>query len=79
LKRGEKPEEIVSRISEYRSVDRYDRENPATLASPRKANPRYYAEHTVARAMAQLGRTEAANRKPEPQAESSSREIERSR
>lgn len=79
LKRGEKPDDIVSRISEYRSVDRYDRENPATLVSPRKANPRYYAEHTVARAMAQLGRTEAANRKPEPDADSSSREIEPSR
>ena len=79
LKRGEKPEDIVSRISEYRSVDRYDPQNPATLVSPRKPNPRYYAEHTVARAIAQLGRTEATNSKPEPQAESSSREIEPSR
>ncbi len=40
LARGDDPEEVIQRIADYRSDD--------------KANPNYYARHTVAKAQAQL-------------------------
>jgi hypothetical protein len=69
LRRGDDPEHIVREIAAYRATDRYDSQETAKLAGPKKPNPRYYAEHTVARAMEQLGmsRTSDAqeNRSPE--------------
>ena len=55
LEQGAKPEEIVRDIAAYRSTDRYDPQDHARVTAPRKPNPRYYAEHTVSRAMAHLG------------------------
>jgi RepB DNA-primase N-terminal domain len=79
LKQGEEPEQVILRITAYRSVDRYDPNDPQKLVSPSKPSPRYYAEHTVRRAMASLGLTDAAGRQPEPQTGSSSPEVEPSR
>ena len=55
LEQGERPEDIIRDITAYRSADRYDSENPANVTAAKKPNPRYYAEHTVNRAMAYLG------------------------
>lgn len=79
LKQGEKPEDLILRITAYRSADRYDPNDPQKLVSPRKSNPRYYAEHTVRRAMASISLTDATSRQPEPQTGSSSPEVEPSR
>jgi hypothetical protein len=57
LRRGDDPVDIVREITAYRAADRSDSEDTTKIASPRKANPRYYAEHTVARAMTHLGMT----------------------
>jgi hypothetical protein len=57
LKADEDPEKIIRDMAQYRSVDRYDKKDPAKLVAPSKPNPRYYAEHTVGRAMAHLGMT----------------------
>ena len=57
LRHGDNPEHIVREIAAYRATDRYDSRDTRKLTSLRKANPRYYAEHTVSRAMAQLGMT----------------------
>ena len=42
LARGDDPELVIQRIADYRSED--------------KADPKYYADHTVAKARAQLER-----------------------
>lgn len=55
LRRGDDPDDIVREIAAHRTVDRYDSSDTTKLTSPRKSNPRYYAEHTVSRAMAHLG------------------------
>jgi hypothetical protein len=55
LRRGDDPDTVIREIAACRAANRYDSEDPTKLASSRKANPRYYAEHTVARAMAHLG------------------------
>ncbi len=55
LKRGDDPEKIIRRIAAFRSQDRYDAGAPRNLIATGKANPRYYAEHTVRRAMSRLG------------------------
>lgn len=55
LRRGDDPDDIVREIAAHRTVDRYDSSDATKLTSPRKSNPRYYAEHTVSRAMAHLG------------------------
>ena len=71
LRRGDDPEHIVGEIAAYRSTDRYDSQDTTKLASSRKADPHYYAEHTVSRAMAHLGmtRTSRANESRSPETE----------
>ena len=71
LRRGDNPEDIVREIAAYRAINRYESEGTARLLSSRKPNPRYYAEHTVSRAMMHLGMDKPTNAK-----ENSSREIE---
>jgi hypothetical protein len=71
LRHGDNPEDIVREIASYRATDRYDSQDTSLLVSSRKPNPRYYAEHTVSRAMAHLGMTRSANT-----TESRSSEIE---
>jgi hypothetical protein len=61
LRHGDNPEDIVREIATYRATDRYDSQDTSILVSSRKPNPRYYAEHTVSRAMAHLGMTRSAN------------------
>ena len=69
LRGGDKPEAIIREIASYRARDRYGSQDATKLVGPKKANPRYYAEHTVARAMAHLGMTgrfdENENRSPD--------------
>jgi len=69
LRHGGNPEDIVREIAAYRATDRYDSQDTSRLVSSSKPNPRYYAEHTVSRAMAHLGMTTASggdeNRSPE--------------
>ncbi len=61
LRHGDNPEDIVREIAAYRATDRYDSRDTSILVSSSKPNPRYYAEHTVSRAMAHLGMTRSAN------------------
>ena len=61
LRRGDDPEHIVLEIAAYRSRDRYDPQDASKIASSRKPNPRYYAAHTVSRAMAHLGMTRTSD------------------
>jgi hypothetical protein len=71
LRRGDDPDDIVREMTAYRAADRHDSEDTTKIASPRKANPRYYAEHTVAQAMTHLGMTRPSgageSRSPEPE------------
>ena len=62
LRQGDAPEEIVRKIAAYRAVNRHDTRDSTKRSGAKKPNPRYYAEHTVSRAMAHLG---MANRSPE--------------
>ena len=55
LKAGEDPDKIIRDMTQYRSVDHYDKKDPTKLVAPSKPNPRYYAERTVTQAMAHLG------------------------
>jgi len=59
LRNGDNPELIIREIAAYRATDRNDSPDTRKPTSLRKANPRYYAERTVSRAMAQLGLTRA--------------------
>jgi DNA primase RepB-like protein len=52
LQTGEDPQKIIKDMENYRSQDRSDRSG--NLA-PAKAQPHYYAEHTVKKAMAHRG------------------------
>ena len=80
LKAGEDPDKIIRDMTQYRSVDRYDKKDPTKLVAPSKPNPRYYAEHTVVRAMAHLGMTrQGAEASPQPTGTSPNAEIEPSR
>jgi hypothetical protein len=54
LARGDDPRQIMERIADYRSDD--------------KADPRYYAELTVAKAQAEMARLETTSADPAPQA-----------
>ena len=74
LKAGEDPEQIIRAMARYRSKDLYDKNDSTRLIAPAKPKPRYYAEHTVARAMAHLG----ISKRPEAHenAATSSRESE---
>ena len=69
LRRGDDPDDIVREIAAYRAVDLYDSNDTTKLTSPRKPNPRYYAEHTVASAMAHLGmaRSSVADKSRSPE------------
>jgi hypothetical protein len=71
LRHGDNPEDIVREIAAYRATDRYDSQDSSRPVSSSKPNPRYYAEHTVSRAMAQLGMTRAssANESRSPETE----------
>lgn len=60
LKAGDDPDEIIRAIAGYRSVDQYDKRNPARVIAHKKPKPRYYAELTVTKAMANLGITRPA-------------------
>jgi hypothetical protein len=60
LRQGDHPEDIVREIAAYRATDRYDSQDTSRLVSSRKPNPRYYADHTVSRAMAHLGMTKSS-------------------
>lgn len=55
LRHGDDPADIIREIAAYRATDRYDSQDTTKLSSSRKPNPRYYAEHTVSRAMTHLG------------------------
>jgi hypothetical protein len=55
LRRGENPEKIIREIASYRSADHSESVDGADSSGLKKANPRYYAERTVARAMSHLG------------------------
>lgn len=80
LKAGEDPDKIIRDMAQYRSVDRYDKKDPSKVIAPSKPNPRYYAEHTVVRAMAHLGMTrQLARLSPQPAGSSANAEIEPSR
>jgi len=80
LKVGEDPEKIIRDMAHYRSVDHYDKKDPTKLVAPSKPKPRYYAEHTVARAMAHLGMTrQPVAASPQPTGSSPKAEIEPSR
>jgi hypothetical protein len=54
LQAGEDPEKIIKDMENYRGQDRSDR---AGTLVPAKAQPHYYAEHTVKKAMTHLGMT----------------------
>ena len=57
LRHGDDPELIICEIAAYRATDRNDSRDTGKPISVRKPNPRYYAEHTVSRAMTHLGMT----------------------
>lgn len=57
LRDHEDPAKIIRDMAGYRSQDRYDKKDPAKLVAPKKSDPQYYAEHTVAKVMAELGMT----------------------
>ncbi|MBS1852772.1 MAG: hypothetical protein JST79_17855 [Acidobacteria bacterium] len=61
LRHGDNPDDVVREIAAFRATDRYDSQDNSKLVSSSKPNPRYYAEHTVSRAMAHLGMTRASN------------------
>lgn len=81
LKEGEDPEKIIRDMARYRSVDHYDKKDPAKVIAPRKANARYYVDRTVTQAMAQLGIPRGPPQKPsgETAGTSGERGIEPSR
>jgi len=54
LQAGEDPQKIIKDMEIYRSQDRSDRTGKLV---PAKAQPHYYAEHTVMKAMSHLGMT----------------------
>jgi hypothetical protein len=60
-------------------TDHYDKKDPTKLIAPSKPKPRYYAEHTVARAMVHLGMTRQDGGCPQPTGSTTNAEIEPSR
>jgi RepB DNA-primase from phage plasmid len=71
LRHGDNPEDVVREIAAYRTSDRYDSQETSRVVSSSKPKPRYYAEHTVSRAMAHLGMTSpsGANESRSPESE----------
>jgi hypothetical protein len=55
LRQGDSPQEVVHAIAAYRATEHHDHHYPTKLSAAKKPNPRYYAKHTVDRAMAHLG------------------------
>lgn len=76
LRRGDDPEDIIPEIAAYRATDRYDSQDGTKLTGPKKSNPRYYAEHTVARAMEHLGMASGPLKDPSDQGENKTPETE---
>jgi hypothetical protein len=76
LKAGEDPDEVIRAIAGYRSVDQHDKRNPTRVIAHKKPKPRYYAELTVTKAMANLGITRPAQDKPPAPAEKFGGEAE---
>jgi hypothetical protein len=79
LKRGDDPENIIRRMAAFRSQDRYDAGSPRHLVAKSKTNPRYYAEHTVRRAMNHLGMAASESHEVPPRPRSISPEVGPSR
>jgi hypothetical protein len=79
LQQGDTPENIVGAIAAYRSRDRQGGDGAQKYEAPRKANPRYYAEHTVKRAMEHLGLAKRTVQEPDSQIANTSRESSLSR
>ena len=79
LRAGEDPNQIIRDMASYRSKDRYDKNDPAKLIAPAKARPYYYAERTVAQAMAHLGITKRPAGAGNTSAKSREPDIEPSR
>jgi RepB DNA-primase from phage plasmid len=78
LKEGAKPEDIVTQIAAYRSLDHRNGRNTQHPEAARKTNPMHYAERTVQRAMAHLGMSPAPQESQVPDG-SSSPEVKPSR
>jgi hypothetical protein len=79
LRQGDAPEDIVREIAAYRATDRHDPQDSTKLSAAKKSNPRYYAEHTVGRAMAHLGMASRPVEQPFDQGESRLPELEPNR
>lgn len=79
LRQGDTPEDIVREIASYRATDRHDPQDSTKLSATKKPNPRYYAEHTVGRAMAHLGMASRPVEQPSDQGGSRSSEVEPNR
>lgn len=79
LRQGDDPEDIVREIASYRATDRHDPQDSTKLFAPKKPNPRYYAEHTVGRAMVHLGMASRPVEQPSDPSESRLPEVEPNR
>ncbi len=77
LRQGDAPEDIVREIATYRATDRYDAQDSKKPSAPKKQNPRYYAEHTVRKAMAHLGMTRRLREEPSGGERSAEGELNR--
>ena len=76
LREGMPAENIVREIASYRATDRLDPQDSRKRFALKKPSPRYYAEHTVARAMAHLGMRRVGAEKPADQGDRRSPEVE---
>ena len=76
LRQGDSPQEVVHAIAAYRATEHYDYV-PTKQSAAKKPNPRYYAEHTVDRAMAYLGISGSADEQPQDRRETKSIEPSR--
>ncbi len=79
LRQGDAPEDIVREIATYRATDRHDAPDSTKRSAAKKPNPRYYAGHTVGRAMAHLGMESRPVEQPSDQGGSRSSEVEPNR
>jgi hypothetical protein len=79
LQHGDAPETVVREIAAFRSADRNNKGSPQGGQAKRKANPRYYAERTVKRALESLGLVKPKVQELDPQTEHASRETSPSR
>jgi DNA primase RepB-like protein len=72
LRQGDSPQEVARAIAAYRATERRDHQDPTKLFAAKKPNPRYYAEHTVDRAMAHLGIAGSSNEQRQERSETKS-------